>query len=734
MRVPLVGSAAACVVLCVMSAAHAQTPSGRLARPTVTVPRATPAPVIDGKLDDETWRSAARLSQFVQQTPVEGAPASENTDVFVAYDSTKVYFGIHAHYSNPSLVRANRTDRDQTSNDDTVTVFFDPFLDQQRGYAFSVNGYGVQRDWVLPPAGPGGGQSSSGDATWNALYTTAAVLVEDGWTAEMAIPIKSLRYPTRGASEMHRWGFQVQREIRGKDEIVSWVPVSTKVLGFMPQMGVMEGLQNLSTARNLEIMPTVTAVQVGKMSPAGAFLNDDVEEGGLNLKYGLTSNLTLDFTYNPDFSQIESDRPQIEVNQRFPLLFAELRPFFLEGKEIYQIAGPITYLHTRTILDPRFGAKITGKIGKSQIGILFADDEAPGRVDNPLDPAFGRSAQAFIGRLKQDIYRESHIGVMYADREFMQSYSRIAFVDGGLRLGRSARYAFQIALSDRRDMSGVRHTGPVLNMDFRKDGRNLTYFGAHNEVHPDYGNDLGFIRRVDQKQTVGSIGYKWWPKRYLVNWGPGARYDVLYDWNGVKTDDKRNASVAFQFVNNISVTANVDQVMERFRDINFHKVRYSLSGTVNTNRKILLTAGVNAGDEIRFIVNPYLGDTTAYNATVTLRPSSRFQSEVALNTTHFTDVRTNTTDFDVKIIRALTTYQFTERLLIRNILETNTLSKTVGLNLLGTYRVNAGTVFFVGYDDRYREGSQINARIFTTDAYERTNRALFAKLQYLFRR
>jgi hypothetical protein len=271
-------------------------------------------------------------------------------------------------------------------------------------------------------------------------------------------------------------------------------------------------------------------------------------------------------------------------------------------------------------------------------------------------------------------------------------------------------------------------------MDVRKDGRNLTYFAAHNEIDPEYGNDLGFIRRVDQKQTVGSVNYKWWPRRYVVNWGPGARYNLIYDFSGRKTDEQKNVSLAAQFVNNISVNGFAERVLERFRGIDFHKTRYSAGVAINTNRKVLVSASATFGDEVRFVANPYLGYATSYSATVTLRPSSRFQSRITLDTTRFTDVRTDAADFDVKILRALSTYQFTERLVIRNILETNTLNKTVGVNLLGTYRVNAGTVFFIGYDDRYREGNQIDATMFATGAYERTNRAVFAKLQYLFRR
>ena len=360
-------------------------------QPTVSAIRTSDPPRIDGRLDDIAWRSAARVTEFVQQRPLEGAPATERTEVLIAYDSQNIYFGIYAHYSDPNLIRASRVDRDQTAGDDTVRVYFDPFLDQQRAYVFSVNGYGVQSDAVLGGAeassgtvdqqivggvsgggratvrhrgGPnamgrntsllgrlweriksrtppqnhtsGGNRSGApGDSSWDALFESAGRLVEDGWVAEMAIPFKSLRYPTRQQGEAHRWGLQIERTIDGKNESVVWAPVSRNVMGMLRQMGVFDGMTDLSTSRNLEFLPTMTAIRADTLHTGdGAHDHEHLEtqaQGAMNVKYGVTSNLVFDFTYNPDFSQIESDTAQIEVNQRFPVFFPERRPFFPRG-------------------------------------------------------------------------------------------------------------------------------------------------------------------------------------------------------------------------------------------------------------------------------------------------------------------------------------------------------------------------------------------------------------------
>ena len=714
-------------MLLLLAAARA---SAQPAPLSLTAVRAALPPTIDGRLDDAVWKTTARISQLVQLKPAEGAPASEATDVYIGYDSQAIYVGIHAHYRDTGMVRATRADRDATSNDDTVAVSFDPFRDQQRGYSFSVNGYGVQSDALI---GGGGGGVTVSDATWNVLFRSAGILVEDGWTAEMAIPIKSLRYPSRPAGEPHTWGFQVQREIRNNNETSTWAPLSNNIPGVLAQMGMLSGMRDLSTARNLEVLPTATTVATERLA-SGAIVKDDIAEAGLNVKYGLSSNLTLDVTVNPDFSQIESDRPQIEINQRFPLFFPELRPFFLEGQEIFRVNGPFYFLHTRTVLDPQLGVKLTGKSGKTSFGLLAANDQAPGRLDDPRAAGFGKAARVISGRVRHDVGRESFVGVIANDRAFGGGHSRLAVFDGSFRFWTNYRLQLTSGLTRHLDARGVRRNGHMSDIGFLKMGRSFGFALAENTISPDYRNDTGFQARTNFRRLFTNVSYRWWPQSWVINWGPRIAHNRLYDFNGVLNDQDTTLTMQAALARNITLSGSGGRILERFQRVDFHKTRYTASATINTSRAVLVKADLSVGDEVRFLARPYLGHSLVYSATVTLRPSSRFQSEITLNTTRFTDVRTDVVDFDVKVVRAVTTYQFTPRLLIRNITDLNTLNKTFGLNVMGTYRVNAGTVFFVGYDDRYRQGQRIDAVLYTDDAYRRTNRALFAKVQYLFRR
>ena len=719
--------------------------------------RVAEGPRIDGRLDDEAWRGAVRLTDFVQMNPLEGAPSSEQTEVYLAYDSTNFYVGVHAHYSNVSLMRANRVERDQTVRDDKLTVYFDPFMDQQRAYVFSVNGYGVQGDATLDSTGRGGGRRRQGggggpgggpagvipqgDTSWDALFVSAGGLVEDGWTAEMAIPFKSLRYPSRGDGETHRWGFQIVRNIEGKDERAVWSPVSRGIVGFLTQMGTLDGLVNLSTSRNLELLPTVTTIRAGSLNTdSGEFINDDFSpEAGLSVKYGITSNVTADFTVNPDFSQIESDQPQIEVNQRFPLFFSELRPFFLEGQEIFNIVAPINFVHTRTIVDPRVGAKLTGKIGRTALGVIYADDEAPGRRDDPSDPAFGQVAQVVIGRARYDLYGESHLGGLITDREFQDGYNRMAVLDGQFRLGGTDRFNLVVAQSQTREEDGGERSGPAFGTLYRHNGRNLSFTNFTWVTDPDFRNQVGFVRRTDEKRASGNLAYRWWPENWLINWGPRASYQRNYDFDDVLQDEGMGGGLNFAFQRSISAGVGADRALERFGGIDFWKWNYSTSFSVNTSRLVSLEGSFNWGDGIFFSSSPFLGRSTGGRLLSSIRPFSRLQADVGVDFSSLKDPRTNTEVFNVRIFRGFTTYQFTERFLLRNIMEYNTFDRTLDANVLFTYRVNSGTVLFVGYDDHYQQGDFIDTgetlaeRFLARRQLERTNRAFFAKFSYLFR-
>ena len=731
-------------------------------RPTVVIMRTDDPPQIDGRLDDSVWETATHITEFVQIAPVEGAPGSEETEVWIAYDSEHLYFAFHAHYSDPGMMQVNRADREDIRGDDRMAVLFEPFDDKQRAYQLEVNGYGVQADSLVNADGSRGfsrGSSSSarrgsggtrrrsssglsssgqfgirGDDSWDALFDTGGQILEDGWSAEMRIPFKSLRYPSQQQGEGHRWGFQIVRIIRGKSEAQLWSPVSRGVAGQLTQFGQLEGMSDLSRSRNLEILPEVTGVRFGSLDAENGIFDegDPTGEIGVGIKYGITPNLTADVTFNPDFSQIESDQPQIATNQRFALFFPEQRPFFLEGQEIFQTSTPLTLVHTRTIIDPRVGGKLTGKIGRTTLGFMVADDEAAGRLDDRDDVRFGSTAQTFIGRARYDLYAESYVGAIMTAREFGQDHNRVAGVDGRFRLGQTHSMSFLAIGSETQDQELGSLSGPAFEADLTRAGRNLSYSVAYSSIDPEFVTNTGFLPRVDLRQVLGTVGYRWWPESTLLTWGPSATYLRLYDHAGVLQDEQFQGVLEFSFRNNMSITGLVNRDLERFQEIDFRKTGYGFSGVIS-NRLISWYGGYNWGHGILYGDNPYRGQSNTGNMTFRLQATSRLRSELSAVVSDFTDPVDQSEVFDVKIFRIRTTYQFTDRFSMRHILEHNTQDVTLGNNILLTYRLNAGTVLFVGYEDRYQRGSSIENGFFLTRQLQRTNRAFFGKLSYLFR-
>ena len=443
---------------------------------------------------------------------------------------------------------------------------------------------------------------------------------------------------------------------------------------------------------------------------------------------------------NPDFSQIESDRTQIEVNQRFPVFYPELRPFFVEGPEIFNFTGPVTLVHTRTMVDPDYGAKLTGKVGSLSIGVLAANDRAPGKVEDELDRAFERHANTFISRVRYDLYAESNIGTIFTDREFLDGYSRLLGVDGNFRLNRTTSVGGRAIRTWLQDPGGVERTGRLLDVNIRNNARNLSWFLASYQLSPDFGTDVGFVRRTDEQRVIGQISYRFWPEGRVINWGPRVMISRNWDFDRRLQDRGLGLGLNFSFAGNINFSADMNRDMERFLGTKFEKTRFSVRGWVNANRSLSFGANVRVGDQILYSADPTLGHQVAWSLNTQVRPTSSISSRLSLSTTRLTI--DGIEEFDVKILRATTTYQITEKLGLRNITEFDSLDKKLDFNLLGTYRIDAGTVFYLGYDDHYRranliegdpDGNGIAEQLFFTGNLRRTNRAIFVKLQYLLR-
>src|SRR5687767_873086 len=349
----------------------------------VTVPRFDKPPVIDGHLNEAVWQKAALLKDFYQTDPGDNTAPSKPTEVLLGYDSKFLYVAFRA-FDEPDKVRATVAKRDNIFSDDFVGFFLDTFNDRRKAFEMFFNPLGIQGDGVITE---GGGEDFSVDL----LMESKGIIGENGYVVEIAIPFKSLRYE---AGKGKLWGVHFLRRIqRFNRELDSWMPLSRSISGTLSQAGHITGLEDISAERTLELIPSLTLSQSGRFvrsfgvfpgtaaaaTDPGRIVNDPVTlDPGLTAKFTPSSALTLDLAINPDFAQVEADQLVVTTNQRFPIFFAEKRPFFLEGIDIFNT--PITAVHTRAIVDPDVAVKLSGKQGKNTFGVMVASDNGPGNL------------------------------------------------------------------------------------------------------------------------------------------------------------------------------------------------------------------------------------------------------------------------------------------------------------------------------------------------------------------
>ncbi len=472
------------------------------AAPSVVIPRIDAQPVIDGVLDDPVWARAARLDGFHQYRPVDGRPAADSTVVLVWYSPTAIYFGILAYDRDPGAVHATVADRDNIGSDDEVTVYLDTFDDRRRAYFFGSNPLGVQDDGMRTEGGfTTSFASGSTDRSPDFIYQTRGRRTAFGYSVEMRIPFKSLRYP--GGASM-TWGLNVDRITQRTGYEDTWTDVRRASESFLAQEGTITGIHDIHRGVVTEVQPEFTAQLAGARNPDGSFTRGDVKpQVGGNIDFGFT-HLTLAGTINPDFSQVEADAGLVTINQRFALFYPERRPFFLEGIDLF--ASPNNLLYTRTIANPDAGVKLTGKFGGWTVAHLSAADNISGQPD----------AIANLTRIRRDIGGNSLAGLTITDREQNGRFNRLASGDVRLLFAKYYYFQGQLAGSATRDSSnGTTRYGPLWDLEFDRTGRAHGFNYKVTAIDSDFAAQSGFVPRTG---VVMGHGYE----RYSMYGAPGA--------------------------------------------------------------------------------------------------------------------------------------------------------------------------------------------------------------------
>jgi hypothetical protein len=574
------------------------------ARP-VDVPKITSAITIDGKPDEEAWKSAAVFKDFYQTGPGYNTEPSRPTEVYMMYDERNLYVAFKC-WDEKDKVRASIAKRDNVYGEDNVRMWLDTYDDQRRAYVLGFNPLGIQQDGIYT-------EGQGADFTVDIVMESKGVIQDWGWSVEVKIPFKSLRY---SAGKGKKWGFNVARNIdRFNDEFDQWYPDDRDVSGFLVKFGKIAGLDEIKYEHTLEIAPSITVKQTSERvnaleDPTGRFINKPVKEDiGVNLKYTISPNITLDATINPDFAEIEADAPVITANQRFPIFFDEKRPFFLEGKEIFD--SPLQPFYSRTIVDPDFAAKLTGKINKNTFGFLVASDNAPGNfadddrtryaqcvarqqsdstINCPLGEFLDKNALFSVLRVKRDFGKNNNIGFFGTARIFPQNRNFVGGFDGKYKINDATVMTFQaLGTHSKKNFYNIDRD----NVTYR-DGNGLGYYwsldygkdthGWFAEVFgrtQDYRADSGFTKRTNTNQAffVYRESTKSKPKARLIriNFNQFVRY--TFDWAGRTQYGLLGGSFNAQLQGNLFISGEAGDQVEHLYEEEFRPNPINGSGS-----------------------------------------------------------------------------------------------------------------------------------------------------------
>jgi len=475
----------------VPTAAHGETYRGIDYQLRVRIPHLTDSITVDGNLDKPVWARAAALTGFSEYSPVDGRPAQDSTTVLVWYSSTAIYFGIRAFESH-GAVHATLANRDAIDSDDNVQVLLNTFHDGRRALVFASNALGIQEDGTMVEGN--GTQSTAGalnytnrpptDLSPDYVYETKGQLTPYGYEIEMRIPFKSIKYPSADPQD---WGLNIIRNVQHSGHVDVWAPVKRAASSFLGQSGTLVGLTNLHRELILDLNPIVTEKTVGVPgTPTGWGYSVQHPEFGGNVRYGLTSNLILNGTVNPDFAEVESDATQLMFDPRRALYYPEKRPFFLDGLE--QFSTPNTLIYTRQIIQPVASAKVTGTVANTAVAYLSAVDELSASATGRDNPVYN------IMRLQRNLGPESRLGIVLTDKEDDGTFNRLAGADTHFPFGGVYSLDLQAAASSTRD-SGHTTVGPLWQAHLLRTGRNFGFDYILTGWDPNFHASSGFITR-----------------------------------------------------------------------------------------------------------------------------------------------------------------------------------------------------------------------------------------------
>ncbi len=726
--------------------------AGINSRPQITISKCTNSAVkIDGVLNEVIWEKCESAKDFVEIEPGDNVKAVVNTEVKITYDDNYLYVAFICYDDNISKLRANLTDRDKMYSDDFVGILIDTYNDHKQAYELFMNPYGIQGDGIWTKQGE--------EMNFDMLYDSEAKIYKDKWIVEAAIPFKSLRFPEK---EEQQWGVHIIRtRPRESRTQFSWAKVSRDNSEFMGQAGILKGLNKLKKGKQLELLPYVIGSQFGyrddPYDEKSVFTNEKLKgDLGIGIKYGFTSNLTGEITFNPDFSQVESDAAQIDVNSSSAIFYPEKRPFFLDGGNIFN--SYVNVVYTRMLNNPLYAAKLIGKIDDVDVGYLMGYDQnttyiIPSKYGSSVVSTDLKSFGNAL-RLKKSINGGSFIGLIATDRETGDAYNRVAGFDGSINFWKNYYLNFQALgyfTKELNDPNIYDDSTPINKKgnDAGFNGEKYSNFGGTfalvrsarhwnaevflNIAPPEARRELGFMSRNDFRELGSWHSYVIYPKNSIflriepsVNGGFQYDYDnrIKEQWLSpqfyVQLKHQINASGGFLAVNN-----------ENYYDV-YHKNVHRGWINFNINTSSLATGGgfFELGKYIvRFEEPSYVGWGWNAEAWLTIKPLSNLVMENNYSYFELSKEKGGEKLYTGYIFRNKTSLQFTKKFFLRLVVQYDSFSKSFDIDPLLSYKWNPFTIFYIGSTHNLADvGSSPNH-----GRFRETRRQFFAKFQYLIK-
>ncbi len=732
----------ACVFICLTPTGSSQEKpktktNGVNALTEMTLIHSPASPKIDGILDDPAWKDdPLPTGEWLTYNPLYGTQIVQRTKVWATYDNTALYFAFHCIDPEPDKIRATISRRDTILNsDDWVGLSLDSLGNHQSSYEFMVNPHGVQADLLNSSSS---GETAAPDWVWE----SAAKLTEDGYTAEIRIPFKTIRFKSGAEVRME---VLFWRRVSRLGMSVSWPDLPPGPSIFARHAPLI--LHNVKRPLTLELIPNVTYALNQTRSLPDRWTTDSKPDGGITAKYGISSSVALDGTFRPDFSQVESDMFQVEVNQRYPLFFSEKRPFFMEGMGTFELAGNggdgnmRTAVHTRRIIDPIYGLKLSGTLGKVSFATLSSADRAPGNTD-PSDPLFEKKKYFDIGRALYSLGKGSYIGGLVTDTELGDSgYNRVVAGDLSLQIGEHHKIAATAFSTHSRDFDGSNpRRGMAGQLSYSYDTKKQTFLTQIEHYDKDFQMDTAFYKRtgITTDWTYYSYSlypneqkYPWFKRFEMFAWASGGR-------DQIQKGDERFAigGIRFYFTRQGNFQIDYGAGQEAWAGNIFHYRRVRINANAQLFRWLNVEGELRIGSAIFYdIENPFLGKSDSIKLACTLQPSEKLSQEISWDRVVFNRASDGSHVYTLDILNAKTTYQFSKHFSARAIERYDSSRKQVLMDYLVSYEPVPGTVAYAGYGTLIERQGWTGTEFApgSNGRYETTHRGLFFKLSYLYR-